>query len=129
MDQRSLEKNLKNIERELVNLQTAHEIGLGTVKYYNYNGETEAQMDEDYYYRAFVLIEVNAGERVNPFMEIFVNYGGDFSSVLKNTAGTRYVINSLDIFPYTIVWTLVTTSMITWHYSYDVDEARAWLNG
>jgi hypothetical protein len=34
MDERSLEKNLKNIDRETLALQTAHEIGAGAVRYY-----------------------------------------------------------------------------------------------
>lgn len=129
MNEKSLEKNLANLERELVNLQTAHEVGLGTVKYYNYSGRVDAQIDASYYYGVYVLIEVNEGERINPFMELFVNFEANFASLLKNQSGTRYLINSYDIFEYTLVWAVVSTSMISWHYAYTLQEARDWLNG
>lgn len=67
MNEKSLQKNLANMERELVNLQTAHEIGLGVVEYHEYKGVSSSQV------QVFRLdIIVADGERSYPFLEILM---------------------------------------------------------
>ena len=76
MDQRSLEKNLKNIERELVNLQTAHAIGLGAVGFYVYEGDFYTftySGDPDDWPIGALMIDVLNGERPDPLMDVYIS--------------------------------------------------------
>lgn len=67
MDERSLEKNLKNIDRETLALQTAHEISAGSVRYYEYSGSSSGAVG------AYGLsIRVATGERAWPFMRVLM---------------------------------------------------------
>ena len=129
MDERTLQKNLANLERELVNLQTAHEIGLGVVKYYAIGDSTWVNTPIGDYYGVYVLIGVDDGERSRPFLELFVNSETSFAPLLAGASGNRFVINTYGMFAYQFKWKIISTSKVSWHYSTDTNEARNWLNG
>lgn len=75
MDERSLEKNLKNIERETLALQTAHDIGPGLVRYYEYSGSSAENVG------AYGLaIRVMQGERAWPFIRVLMRKRNDMVS-------------------------------------------------
>lgn len=67
MDERSLEKNLKNIDRETLALQTAHEIGAGAVRYYEYSGSSSGNVGV-----YGLSIRVVTGERAWPFIRVLM---------------------------------------------------------
>lgn len=68
MDEKSLEKNLKNIDRETLALQTAHEIGPGAVRYYEYSGSSSGTVGV-----YGLSIRVATGERAWPFMRVLMH--------------------------------------------------------
>lgn len=67
MNDKSLEKNLANLERELVALQTAHDIGPGLVRYYEYSGSSAESVGV-----YGLAIRVMQGERAWPFMRVLM---------------------------------------------------------
>lgn len=76
MNEKSLEKNLANLERELVNLQTAHDVGLGAVGFYSYSANfwTFTYSGEQYGWPiAAVLIDVLEGEGGDPLMNSYIS--------------------------------------------------------
>ena len=74
MDSKSLEKNLANLEREILALQTAHDIGLGAVGFYEYEGDYMTfPNDLGYGMYSALLITVQDGERPDPVMNVFVS--------------------------------------------------------
>lgn len=87
MDNKSLEKNLANLERELVALQTAHDVGLGAVGFYEYEGDYYT-FPSDLGYGAYsaLLITVANGERTDPIMNVYIT-----SIYQDNTTGFAFV--------------------------------------
>lgn len=76
MNEKSLEKNLANLERELVNLQTAHDVGLGAVGFYIYQGDfwTFTYSGEwDDFPVAILMIDVLSGERADPLIDLYIS--------------------------------------------------------
>lgn len=72
MNDKSLEKNLANLERELLALQTAHDVGLGAVEFYSYTGTTPARRyspDWPDSHWVAVMITVHDGEPLNPIIQ------------------------------------------------------------
>lgn len=114
MDERTLQKNLANLERELVNLQTAHEIGLGVVKYYRYTGTSSAQTS---FFR--LDIQVDSNELAWPFLDVSIAPRGaniitQFQMLwpLDQTGRNfRVAMGGLD--DYTYDWAIVSTSKIS----------------
>lgn len=76
MNEKSLEKNLANLERELVNLQTAHEVGLGAVGFYVYEGDfwtfTYSGDPTDYPIAVLMMTVLN-GERTDPLLDVYIS--------------------------------------------------------
>lgn len=128
MNEKSLEKNLANLERELINLQTAHEIGLGSVRYWEYDDyATPVQLT--YVYAVIVLIEVSQGERLNPILD---SYSADviFAEVYKsNIYENRYAYIMTTIYSsvHSVHWKIVSTSKLNYHYGYSEQEAEDWI--
>lgn len=91
MNEKSLEKNLANLERELVALQTAHDVGLGVVEFNTYYGEAPARIwSPDWPNSHFIAImmEVIDGEPLNPIIQVNVQGIG-----MGNTASIgRYTL-------------------------------------
>ena len=91
MNDKSLEKNLANLERELLALQTAHDVGLGAVEFNTYSGEAPArQWMPDWPSSHFIAImmEVIDGEPLNPIIQASVQGVG-----MGNSASLgRYVM-------------------------------------
>lgn len=79
MNEKSLEKNLANLERELVALQTAHDVGLGAVEFYSYAATTPARRwSEDWPNSHFlaIMITVHDGEPLNPVIQGYIQADG-----------------------------------------------------
>jgi hypothetical protein len=127
MNEKSLEKNLSNLERELVALQTAHEIGVGVVEYYEYNAEPPV-FEEDNTYHAGALIEVADGERSWPFIEF---WGGSEDSLEPfmqyREDGRRFAIYTNDIYQRIIRYRIVSTSILNIHYAQSIEEIQDWV--
>lgn len=130
MDQRSLEKNLKNIERELVNLQTAHEVGIGAVIFYQYG-----EYDETHYIptsevgrAVWILLEAAPGENINFMFQSYTNMIG-LETIKSSVIPNRYAIYIY----YTtdwgngFTWDLVSSSRLLWHYAATWEEAEEWM--
>ena len=88
MNEKSLDKNLANIERELINLQTAHEIGLGAISFYSYTDDfytfTVSTGSGDMQ-AAVVMVDVVDGELTNPLLNFYVSsINGNNSSGFTN---------------------------------------------
>ena len=79
MDSKTLEKNITNLERELVALQTAHDVGLGAIEFYSYTGIAPARRySEDWpesHYLA-IMITVHDGEPLNPVIQGYIQADG-----------------------------------------------------
>lgn len=74
MNEKSLEKNLSNLERELVNLQTARDVGLGGVSFYTYTAHFWTfHLEEGDWPMTFVLIDVLDGEQADPLMNVYIS--------------------------------------------------------
>lgn len=129
MNEKSLEKNLANLERELINLQTAHEIGLGSVKYWEYS-ENGRIIELEYVYAVIVLINVAAGERLNPIIDFYADLNADFREIVKsNIYPNRYafIMMTLDRGAQSILWKMVSTSKLDYHYGNSSQEAEDWV--
>lgn len=112
MNPRSLEKNLANIERELVNLQTAHDIGLGLVKYYQYSGTSSTA-------RVFLSLNIDVadGERPWPYMNVLIerrsSSGLQYSAVWQlDNDGTKFRAQCGGLGEYYIDWKIISTSRL-----------------
>lgn len=129
MDSKSLEKNLANLERELVALQTAHDIGLGVVKYYQF--DDVATPVHDTYYYVWLCINVKDGERLNPMLNWYIDdtQNIDFNLMVKSeTYPGRYALIVLSIFSTpSIQWRLVSTSQLEYYYASSAEEVEAWI--
>lgn len=88
MNEKSLEKNLANLERELVNLQTAHDVGLGAIGFYTYQDNFwtfSYSGDPSDWPVAAVLIDVVSGEGADPLLNVHISsIYGDNSSGFAN---------------------------------------------
>lgn len=133
MNEKSLEKNLANMERELIALQTAHDVGLGNVDYYQYS-ILFSLVDTGDYYQGYILINIKNGEKTFPFMEnwraissIYVEpYAIDFG-IMNNSSGDKFVIAYISFYPDNVNEVVVSTSQIEYRITYDVNEARNWI--
>lgn len=130
MNEKSLEKNLANLERELVALQTAHDVGLGVIRFYEYSEAGVVVFEDDYYY-CWILLNVKEGERLNPDITVYLDDSGDYvwtSTVKSETYPGRYAIVVLSIFQKTsILWKIVSTSQLEYHYASSSQEAEDWI--
>lgn len=130
MNEKSLEKNLANLERELINLQTAHEIGLGSVEYYEYI-LTPSILDNSGSYVTGTLVEIKAGERVWPLIQIWGEIYPICVPQLRKASnnGDRFVIYSVDLYNTpSPKFRVITSSQITYTYASSVQEILDWLN-
>lgn len=127
MNEKSLEKNLANLERELVNLQTAHEIGLGSVIFWELVGST-TPLDLPSVYAVIILVNVASGERLNPIIDFYYSESL-FSYVVKSDIyPDRYAVILTDINFHPIVsWKIVSTSKLEYHYGQSEQEAEDWV--
>jgi hypothetical protein len=113
MDERSLEKNLANIERELLNLQTAHDVGLGSVRFYEYMG-SEAATNV-----IRLRITVQDGERSWPFMVVMMERENDWRAeynilVPANNDGTEFIAQVGALLDDVVTnWKIVSTSRLS----------------
>lgn len=112
MDKKSLEKNLDNLERELLALQTAHDIGLGVVRYYEYSGTSSGA-------KLYILldIEVAQGERAFPFMNILIERqsGGriQYNAVWQEGSdGMKFAAQCGGLGQVIIDWKIISTSKL-----------------
>lgn len=125
MNEKSLEKNLANLERELIALQTAHEIGLGQVRYYEYNGYLVPTLS---YSVVYILINIKSGERTDPLLQFFVSMNVALDGILRSNVYTgRYLGRGYCIEQIPSAWKIVSTSQIEYEYSYDTAEAEEWI--
>lgn len=132
MDNKSLEKNLANIERELLNLQTAHDIPLGSVKYIEMAGADPASiLYGGIVYAFYMCINVAQGERLNPFIETYINREEAFEVYFlkSSTYADRYcwIVYSTD--NNYVHWKIVTTSKLDYFFASSTQEAEDWLGG
>lgn len=134
MDKKSLEKNLANLERELLALQTAHDVGLGVVDFYEITMTgTMQQMQGQGYYYVYILVWVKDGERFNPFVQYWQEreeqgFVDSSYELLKNDEGNHFLISFIGFVPSTISAKMVSTSQLDWRVSYDTQEAMAWVD-
>lgn len=134
MDQKSLEKNLANMERELLALQTAHDIGLGAVDYYEYTIPVELSYTGTMY-RAFILINIKDGEGTFPFMQewrklptaTYSPYTVDFG-ILNNSSGDKFLLALISFYQETANELITSSSQLEYKISYDADEATRWIS-
>lgn len=137
MNEKSLEKNLANLERELLALQTAHDVGLGAVGFYEYQGEGDTFDFQGINDQMFILLmDVDDGERLDPLLNVFVSsiYG-------NNQAGFAYVerYNSakFDVFilrPFTqetfhLQYKIISSSRLRVKVAESWEEYEEWLDG
>ena len=74
MNEKSLEKNLANLERELLALQTSHDVGLGAVGFYEYEGDYMTfPSDLGTGVFSVILIDVLDGEREDPLLNVYIS--------------------------------------------------------
>ena len=128
MNPQSLEKNLNNIERELVNLQTAHEVGLGSVQYWNYEGANPAVYEDTVLY---LKVWTKANENPAAILNFYTDSDiAGLSGVIKSTTyQDRYLLLAFSFAPGTpiINWKLVATSQVEYAQLNTPEEAIAWL--
>lgn len=129
MNEKSLEKNLANLERELVALQTAHEVGLGNVIFWEYSGTAVAVYEDMICYMA---VQVNAGEPLNPILNFYVDTSiAGVSNVMKSaTYNDRYLLWAVSFAPGatpSFAFKLVSTSKVSYWNLATPQEALAWL--
>lgn len=127
MNEKSLEKNLANLERELLAVQTAHNIGLGVVRYWEY-ADTLVTGE---YIVAFICANVKDGERLNPFIEFYTDSSkAAQATIIKSiTYPERYALLAIALEPsgMEMDWKMVSTSQMEYHYVYTVEDAEEWL--
>lgn len=137
MNDKSLEKNLANLERELVALQTAHDVGLGAVGFYEYQGEGDTFYSQGVSGQIFaLLIDVDDGDRLDPLLNVFVSsiYG-------NNQTGFAYVerYNSakFDVFilrpfiqeTFRLQYKIISSSRLIVKVAESGEEYEEWLDG
>ena len=135
MNEKSLEKNLANMERELLALQTAHNVGIGGVDYYKYTMKGTPQ-NRGSYYRIIFLIKVKDGELLYPFMEGWEQTDKTLGNegtllgytVYKNNTGDKFMVPALNWNPDEVKFVMVSTSQLEWTYTYDEDVAKDWID-
>lgn len=135
MNEKSLEKNLANMERELLALQTAHNVGIGAVDYYKYTMKGTPQ-NMGSYYRIFFLIKVKDGELLYPFMEGWEQTDKTLGNegtllgytVYKNNTGDKFMVPALDWNPDEVKFVMISTSQLEWTYTYDEEVAKDWID-
>lgn len=128
MDKTSLEKNLANMERELIALQTAHDVGIGTVKFYKYGEYTQHLISYGSRAYCLVLFEAKDGENINPLLQSYTNIIN--VELIKSTViPNRYVLYLAFSFDLAlgITWEIVSSSLLNWHYGDSFQEAEDWL--
>lgn len=128
MNEKSLEKNLANMERELINLQTAHDVGLGNVNYWEYN-DTATTLFEGVI--SYIGVQVKSGEPLNPIMAFYVDTSlvGVENIMKSQTYSDRYLLYaiSLTFAQVTYNFKLTSTSQVEYFAIPTGSEAQAWL--
>lgn len=125
MNEKSLEKNLANLERELVALQTAHDVGLGVVRYYEYDGYLTPISSYGF---SYILINVKSGERLNPLIELYVSRNVAVPGIMRsNVYNDRYLARGYCIEQIASEWKIVSTSQIEYRYTNQTAEAEEWI--
>lgn len=128
MNEKSLEKNLANLERELVNLQTAHDIGLGSVRYWQYSGVATALYNN---FICYMAVQVKQGEPLNPVLNFYVDteIAGVANVIKSTTYEDRYLLWAVSLASGTpkFNFKLVSTSQVSYWELATPEEAEAWL--
>ena len=130
MNGKSLGKNLANLERELIALQTAHEIGLGSVEYYEYI-LTPPVLNNDGSYVSGTLVEIKQGEKVWPLIQVWGDIYPLCVPQLRKASdnGDKFVIYSLDIWDTPSPrFRVISSSQISYRYASSVQEILSWIN-
>lgn len=134
MNEKSLEKNLANLERELVNLQTAHDVGLGAVGFYTYWANFLTVGMDGFQY-GIVLIDVLDGERGDPLMDVYVSsiYGNNESgyAYAERVSGTKFDIYVMRPFYAQVIelqYKIVSSSRLNVRAATSYQEYVDWLN-
>ena len=128
MNEKSLEKNLANLERELVNLQTAHDVGLGNVRYWQYSGVAKALYND---FICYMAVQVKGGEPLNPVLNFYVDteVAGVANVIKSATYEDRYLLWAVSLASGTsrFNFKLVSTSQVSYWELATPEEAEAWL--
>lgn len=128
MDQKSLEKNLANMERELLALKTAHDVGLGNVNYWEYNDKATTLFEGVV---SYIGVQVKSGEPLNPIMAFYVDTSlvGVDNIMKSQTYSDRYLLYaiSLSFARVTYHFKLTSTSQVEYFEIPTGSEAQAWL--
>lgn len=132
MNEKSLEKNLANMERELIALQTAHDIGLGSVIYWEYNEVSGTLVNN--YSVSYIKVKVKDGEKEDLIIQFFA----DTSKVAQPTIYKsdvyqgRYLLYAINL-DYQVItyfnWKLISTSQIEYSDATSEQEVIDWLGG
>lgn len=135
MNDKSLEKNLANLERELLALQTAHDVGLGAVGFYEYSYDAQSFF---YNYGQFfiLMIDVLEGEREDPLMNVFISSIYETNDVgfamINRENSMKFLAVIIRPFYYTAVnmsYKVVSSSKLNVKAATSFQEYEDWLNG
>lgn len=128
MNEKSLEKNLANLDRELVALQTAHDIGLGNTIFWEYTGTGQTLYQNIV---CFIKLKVKDGEPINVILDYYVDTAkvGTGNIIKSTTYNDRYILYamSIDFTMKTFNWKLVSTSKVEYAQLSTAQEAIDWL--
>ena len=125
MDERSLQKNLANLERELVNLQTAHQVGAGVVNFYEYSDSTTTSIPGFIFSTVAILVEVRDGEQLNPMVN---QYSNSYLYIKASQVyPNRYEFFCIRVGSQVITWKIVSSSRLNYHYATTTAEVEEWL--
>lgn len=135
MDNKSLEKNLANMERELLNLQTAHDIGLGAMSFFQYEGNYSTYHSEYGGTRFDLLIDIEEGERTDPIFNIYVSsmYGTDYNGFdyTERVSEKKFIVGffALGDIPIDMYTKIISSSRLRIKSATSIKEVEEWLNG
>lgn len=136
MNDKSLEKNLANLERELLALQTAHDVGLGAVGFYEYEGDYMTfPSDLGTGIFSVILVDVLDGEREDPVLNVYTSsiYGGNSTGFaqVERVNGTKfdYYDSRLGSTQVQMHYKVVSTSKLKVKACESEQEYLDWLNG
>lgn len=132
MNEKSLEKNLANLERELVNLQTAHDVGLGAVRFYEFGEFTTSYFmvgDTRVY---IVLCEIDEGENLAPMLQCWTDHSTVGFKFLKSAVyPSRFIVYMLQLPEWGdgAGWRLASSSTISYRYAISYQDAEDFFGG
>ena len=85
MDEASLEKALTKMEREVLALKTNHQIGLGTIKFYEKTLAVEAKTSIS------LTVKIANGEPLPPFLVVALTNGICYTPIVDTSTGIATV--------------------------------------